>query len=74
MDLRILHIHAPKGEYLGQVRRRGHRRWETIGKPSKTAEAAMVKAIKGMTPEHLRARVLFCTDWYDPNVVMELRR
>jgi hypothetical protein len=74
MEMRILHVYAPKGEYIGQVRRRGHRLWETVGKPSKTAEAAMIKALKGMTPEHKRARVLLCTEWHDPHVLMELTR
>lgn len=69
----MLHIHAPKGEYIAQVRRRGHRLWETIGK-GKSAEAAMIKAVKAMTREHKRARVLFCAEWYDPSVVMQLSR
>lgn len=67
-----VHIHAPRGEYIGQVRRYGHRRWETIGKPCTTAKAAMVKAVNAMGQDHKRARVLFCTEWYDPSIVMEL--
>lgn len=69
-----VHIHAPSGQYIGQVRRRGHRLWETVGKPATTSEAAMIKAIKGMTADHLRARVLFCAEWYEPIQVMELKR
>lgn len=67
-----VHIHQPAGEYIGQVRKRGARRWETIGRPCKSAKAAMAKALKAMTQRHKRARVLFCAEWYDPNVVMEL--
>lgn len=68
----IVHIYAPKGEYIGQVRRYGHRRWEQVGNPCKTAKAAMVKAVKAMGQSHKRARVLFCTEWHEPNIVMEL--
>ena len=67
-----VHIHAPKGQFFGQVRRYGHQRWESVGSPCKTAKGAMVKAIKAMGPYHKRARVLLCAEWYDPNVVMEL--
>ncbi|MET3371966.1 hypothetical protein ABIC89_001007 [Variovorax boronicumulans] len=67
-----IHIHRPRGEYIGQVRRYGHQRWETIGNPCKTAKGAMAKAIKAMGHDHKRARVLFCADWYEPNIVMEL--
>jgi hypothetical protein len=45
-----------------------------VGKPATTSEAAMIKAIKGMTADHLRARVLFCAEWYEPIQVMELKR
>lgn len=67
-----VHIHSPAGYYLGQTRRYGHRRWTTIGKPAKTAKAAMVKAVKAMRQDDKRARVLFCADWYEPMIVMEL--
>lgn len=69
-----VHIHAPAGYYLGQTRRVGAQRWTTVGKQSRTAKAAMVKAVKAMKPNDKRARVLFCADWYDPLIVMELSR
>lgn len=75
-----IHILRPKGYYLGQVRIRGHRLWRTVaGKNGKDrhfrfAQDAMVKAILTMGDHHLRARVLFCTEWYDPLVVMEAKR
>lgn len=68
-----LHIHAPSGFYLGQIRLRGHRLWETVAK-SKNAKAAMIGAINKMGPDHKRARVLFCSAWYEPNIVMELNK
>jgi len=71
--MNCVHIHAPAGEYIGQVRRRGAQRWRTVAN-SKTAKRAMVVAIGAMRDDDKRARVLFCTEWYDPNVVMELSR
>ena len=66
-----VHIYAPPGRYVGQIRRYGHRRWEHIIN-SKTAKAAMVAAVRSMGDDHKRARVLFCTDWHEPHIVMEL--
>lgn len=66
-----LHIHAPAGKYYGQIRLRGHRLWQTIGGPSKSAKAAMTKAINAMNENHKRARVLFDVEWYGPTIVME---
>lgn len=67
-----VHIHAPRGIYIGQTRAYGHRRWKTVSGDCKTAKAAMVKAVKAMTPRDKRARVLLCAEWYDPIVMMEL--
>lgn len=67
----IVHIHNPPGRYVGQIRRYGHRRWEEIA-TCKTAKAAMVEAVNAMGQQHKRARVLFCADWYEPLIVMEL--
>jgi len=69
-----VHIHSPKGYYLAQTRRRGARRWTTIGGNCKTEKAAMVRAVKAMTQDDKRARVLFCADWYEPTIMMELSR
>lgn len=68
-----LHIHAPKGTYVAQVRRRGCRNWETLGKAvcSKTTAAKRAVTTMLMREEYKRARVLFCAEWYDPIVVME---
>ena len=68
-----IHIHAPRGEYIAQIRLRGHKLWETVGK-SKNAKAAMIRAVNKMGENHKRARVLFCADWYEPVIVMELSK
>lgn len=72
----VVHIHAPKGYYLGQVRLYGHRKWETVTGERDTAENAMAQAVMSMTEHHKRARVLFITydGWYEPNIVMEAHR
>ncbi|MEX5363470.1 hypothetical protein WCE03_16765 [Pseudomonas guariconensis] len=68
-----LHIHAPKGNYVAQVRRRGCRNWETLGQPTKSKATAANRAVTLMLAHenYKRARVLFCAEWYDPIVVME---
>jgi hypothetical protein len=70
----LVHIHAPKGHYIGQVRRYGHQKWETVTMPTQRAELAMANAVQSMSADHHRARVLFIADWYEPNVVMEAKR
>lgn len=72
----MIHIHAPKGYYTGQVRLIGHQKWECVTGKMRTAEGAMAAAVLHMTPEHKRARVLFITydGWYEPNIVMECKR
>lgn len=72
----LIHIHAPRGDYIGQVRKYGHRRWETVTGKCKSAPAAMRLAMFAMSGDMKRARVLFCTrdGWYEPNIVMELSR
>lgn len=71
-----VHIHAPAGKYIGQVRLYGHRKWDTVTMGCKSAEQAMSSAVMFMTANHHRARVLFITDdgWYEPNIVMECKR
>lgn len=69
-----IHIHAPPGYYIGQTRRRGAKRWTTIGGHRKTEKAAMVAAVKAMGQDDKRARVLFCAEWYEPHIMMELSR
>lgn len=70
----LIHIHAPKGHYIGQVRLYGHRKWQTVTGHCTRAELAMADAVMHMSERHKRARVLFIADWYEPNVVMECKR
>jgi hypothetical protein len=71
-----IHVHAPKGHYIGQVRRYGHRKWETVTGRCQSAESAMAKAALAMKPTDFRARVLMLDHegWYPPRVVMECKR
>lgn len=71
-----IHIYAPGGYYIGQIRYRGARRWETKTGRCKTAKRAMAKAVMSMGPHHHRARVLFITNcgYYEPVLMMECVR
>lgn len=71
-----VHIHAPAGKYIGQVRLYGHRKWDTVTMGCKSAAQAMSSAVMFMTANHHRARVLFVTDdgWYEPTIAMECKR
>jgi hypothetical protein len=68
----MVHINRPHGHYIGQVRREGHRLWETVTKPRRSAHHALAAAVlKGKNMK--RARVLFIDNcgYYDPHIVME---
>ena len=71
-----VHVYAPPGRYIGQVRLYGHRRWQTVTDEWSNAEVAMSEAVLQMKPDHKRARVLFVDTegWYEPVVVMECER
>lgn len=70
-----IHINRPRGYYIGQVRRAGYRRWDTVTGKCKSSESAMSKAALKMKGRK-RARVLFCDykGWYGATVVMEASR
>jgi len=72
----LVHIHVPKGHYIGQVRLYGHRKWQTVTEEWSNAEMAMSEAVLQMKQDHKRARVLFIDDsgWYEPTIVMEAKR
>ena len=70
----MVHIHAPKGYYIGQIRLYGHRKWETVTENLPDMNVAMSLAVLAMKPGHKRSRVLFIADWYEPVVVMECNR
>jgi hypothetical protein len=70
-----IHIHQPAGHYIGQVRKTGHRLWQTVTDEYRNPEAALLQLapkMKGMK----RGRVLFIDDsgYYEPIVVMEVNR
>ena len=70
----LVHIHAPKGHYIGQIRLYGHRKWETVTEKLSDAEVAMSLAVLAMKQSHKRSRVLFIAEWYEPKIVMECKR
>ena len=70
----LVHIHAPKGHYIGQIRLYGHRKWQTVTGRCTRAELAMADAVRQMTDRHKRARVLLIAEWYEPVIVMEAHR
>ena len=67
-----VHINRPRGYYLGQVRRAGYRKWETVTGKRQSARNALIAAIL-KSKYRKRARVLFIdsSPYYDPHVVME---
>lgn len=71
-----IHINRPAHHFIGQIRRYGHQRWETVTGKCKTHQAAMCKAINAMAADHNRARVLLIADcgYYEPTVVLEARK
>ena len=72
----LIHINTPKGHYIGQIRLRGHRKWETVTPKRDTVENAMAQAVLSMTENHKRARVLFIDDsgYYEPTICFEGNR
>lgn len=69
-----VHIHAPEGHYVGQIRRDWERKWRTVTKDLLDLKTAMAIAVLRMDKDDKRARVLFVADWYEPVVVMECKR
>ena len=73
-----IHINRPTGHYIGQVRRYGHRRWESVTGNCKTPENALSQAVLAMknTQDMHRARALFidASGWHEPHLVMEAKR
>lgn len=70
----IVHIHCPSGEYIGQARAKGFRKWRTLHRSKMSAEHALVGAIEKRGHSDTQFRVLFCAEWYEPSIVMECRR
>ncbi len=72
----MIHLHAPKVFYLGQVRPIRGRIWETVTGKCQSAESAMSKAVLSMRETDQNARVLMLDyeGYYPPRVVMEAKR
>lgn len=70
------HIYAPRGYYIGQIRKAGGRRWTTVTGQCRKDIAAMASAVKKMVPGYTKARVLFITrnGYFEPILVMECSR
>ena len=69
----LVHIYAPNGHYIGQIRRAGHRLWETVSN-CENEQTAIICAVAAMTEHYKRARVLFVTEWHEPVIIMECNR
>lgn len=73
MDVHILYA---RGKYIGQLRKIGCRRWETVTRMCKTKEAAVSRAAaKAKGRRWKRLRVLFVDDnpYYGPTISFEGR-
>jgi hypothetical protein len=70
-----LHINRPRGHYIGQVRKAGHRLWNDVTVTHVSAEYALLDVAAKMEGMK-RGRVLFIDEdgYYEPNVVFEVSR
>lgn len=69
-----LHILWSRGKYLGQIRRAGHQKWQTVTRKCSTREAAISRAAQAAEGrEWKRIRVLFVDDnpYYGPTISFE---
>ncbi len=61
--------------YQGRVRFEGYRRYDLVGKPSKSYKVAFRRMIKAFAEgDYKRADVIFWADYYDPEVLCEIVR
>lgn len=68
----LVHVLVPRGYYLGQTRRYGHRLWNSVTSECETMEAALAEAATKSKDWH-RLRVLFIDNsgWYEPTIQFE---
>jgi hypothetical protein len=69
-------IHINRGTnrtYIAQSRPYGFRKWRTL-KESKSSRVAARTAALAVNAGAKRGRVLFCSDYYDPVVLIEMVR
>ena len=70
-----VYIHAPPGFYLAQRHFVGARTWSAIGGRRRSKSSAFAEAGRALACYSVnRVRVIWCSDWYEPNVVMEAAR
>lgn len=71
----MIHLHRPsETRYVAQTRRRGCRKWTTLGSPFLKQENAAVSMTYAMIHKKAhRGRVILTADWYEPTVVMEAK-
>ena len=67
----FVHIHAPAGVYIGQRKQGWARTWETVTPELETRSLAL--SCLAMNMEGYKfGRVIFCAEYYDPNVVAKI--
>jgi len=69
-----LHIMWNHGKYIGQLRRAGYQKWETVTRMCKTREGALVRAAEAAKGRQWkRIRVLHISDnpYYGPSLSFE---
>ena len=70
-----IHIYSPPGTHQVRVRRPGCRRYQLVGKETKTYKAALRRLADAMaTGKYKRGDVLWCTEWHEPHMLCELVR
>lgn len=69
----LVHIHQPKGHYIGQVRDYGCRNWQTVTSKHQSMYAAMARTVM-MMQRAKHGRVLLIAEWYEPVVMMECKK
>jgi hypothetical protein len=65
------HIYAPTGYYIGQTREYGHKLYRTVTKKYSKKVGAL-RDLSSKICDSKRGRILFCVDWYEPTVVLEI--
>jgi hypothetical protein len=75
-SLPLIHIHRPRGYYIGQVRLANERRWTDVTGRCTRAQYALAKAVQRMGTNCVAARALFVdtSGYYDPAVAIEARK
>lgn len=71
-----LHINRPTStRFIPQVRGFGCRLWRSAGRPVKSLSNATAIAGRALIDHSAkRARVIMTADWYDPCVIVEMRK